>query len=78
MSAVTTDFPKVEDAEILSSLESTFLVTGDIWESVLDSFDSPESRVPLGGFILSVYPVNGRNPSESEGKSCDTSFVLLN
>ena len=59
----------------LRSLD-TFLVTGDSCASTLFSPDSFAFNVPLGGLILSVYPVNGTNPIDSEGKSCGTSFVL--
>ena len=69
-------FPKVDDADILSSPLPTFLVTGDSCVSAVESPDSLDFNVPFGAGILSVYPVNGTNPIDSEGKSCETSFVL--
>ena len=75
-SAGIDDFPRVDDADILSSPAFTFLVTGDSCASPLFSPDSFGFSVPFGGGILSLYPVNGTNPIDSEGKSCETSFVL--
>ena len=54
-SAGISDFPKVDDADILFSLSPTFLVTGDSCDFVVVSFDSFAFSVPLGGSILSVY-----------------------
>ena len=57
-SAATSVTPKVDEADILSSPGATFLVTGDSAASAVFSPDSFAFSVPLGGAILSVYPVN--------------------
>ena len=57
-SATISSFPKVDDADILSSLGPVFLVTGDSCAVVSVLPDSFAFNVPLGGGILSVYPVN--------------------
>ena len=71
-SAGIDDFPRVDDADILSSPALTFLVTGDSCAVVSVLPDSFAFNVPLGGGILSVYPVNGTNPIDSDGKLCGT------
>ena len=54
------------------------MVLGDFKESVLASFASPPSKVPLGGCILSEYPENGSKPRESFGNPPLKFFVRPN